>query len=288
MSTRADPTERTRSIPATHPLANSIAPGGSAVSTPPRPRRSGRWQVALGVAALIAIGFGSRYLQTRGEHHAASGLPAERGEEDPLAQREEASARLTEQDLIARQVAEAEAAREAEAVQQAEAVEQAEALRQAEAAQRAEAGRQSEAARRAESRGHEAEARHERVASRKANAREAAEGESPMKGRSMRIALGDARMVEREQAEGEGDPDRAQVIAAMNALTHELKECVGSEHGVADVTLTVRAPGVVSHALVEGAFADSPQGTCIARRLRSAKLPPFTDPITRIEYPFQL
>ncbi|HEX5658613.1 MAG TPA: hypothetical protein VFX59_15525 [Polyangiales bacterium] len=263
VSTRADQTERTRAIPATHPLANSIAPGGSAVSTPPRPRKSSRWQITLGVAALLAIGFGSVYLQSRGEHHAASGLPGERQEEEAVTRRGEP--KLTEQELVARQVAEAEAARQLELAQQAEAARLAEAQRLA-----------SEQA-----------ARDQALAAEQALAAKAA---APKKARSLRIAMGGARMLEREQAEPieEGGPNRAQIVAAMNAMTEQLKGCVGDEHGVADVTLTVRAPGVVSHALVEGSFADSPQGTCIARALRTAKMPSFADPITRIEYPFQL
>jgi hypothetical protein len=266
MSTRADQTERTRAIPATHPLANSIAPGGSAVSTPPRPRKSSRWQVTLGAAALLAIAFGSIYLQSRGEHHAASGLPGEKDEEELAARREEP--KPTEQDLIARQVAEADVARQLEAEQQAAAARQAEAQRLADEESRKQAQAQADA--------------QERAA--KASA-------SEKKAKSMRIAVGGVRMLERAEAEAVEDgagPNRAKVVAAMNAMTEQLKGCVGEEHGVADVTLTVRAPGVVSHALVEGAFADSPQGSCIAKALRTAKLPPFEGAVTRIEYPFQL
>jgi hypothetical protein len=269
VSTRADTTERMQAIPLTHPLANSIAPGGSAVSTPPRPRRSSRWQVTLGVAAMLAIGFGaSRFLQSRGEHHAASGLPGEDEEEELPARRDEAPAPApppvqsavvgpTEEELALQQVAAAEAARQAEAeVLAAEA-----------------------AAKKVADEARLAIAATEKVAAAK-------------KAKSLRIGLGGARMLNRERPGSAEDdasgPDRAQVVAAMNAMTEQLKSCVGDEHGVADVTLTVRATGVVSHALVEGAFADSPQGSCIAKALRTTKLPAFGEPITRIEYPFQL
>ncbi len=268
VSTRADQTERTRTIPLTHPMANSIAPGGSAVSTPPRARKSSRWQVALGVAALIAIGFGSRLLQSRGEHHAASGLPNEQ-EEEALSRRDEPSKSVepTEQDRIARQLAEAEAARRAEA--EATAAREAEDQR---LAQESLAKQQADAL---------AQAARQRAEKENAQAKKA---------RSLRVGLGGVRMIEREQgaASEAAGPDRAKVVAAMNAIAPQLQSCVGAEHGVADVTLTVRAPGVVSHALVEGAFADSPQGSCIAKALRAAKLPPFDEPVTRIEYPISL
>jgi hypothetical protein len=74
----------------------------------------------------------------------------------------------------------------------------------------------------------------------------------------------------------------------MNALTPELRACVGDQHGVADVTLTVRAAGVVSHALVEGPFAGSSEGSCIARALRTVKLPASSYAVSHVEYPIQL
>jgi hypothetical protein len=261
VSTRGEQTERMMSIPMTHPLANSIAPGGSAVSTPPRTRRTSRWQVALGVAALLGIGFGaSRFLQSRGEHHAASGLPSEDDEDETSTRREEPA------QLAAVQVAATSAAPAEDPALAAQALaDQAARSAAAESARRAEAERQ---------------------------AREALEAaKSAKKARSMRVAMGGVRMINRASKAEPIDaahPDRARVVAAMNAMTEQLRGCVGDEHGVADVTLTVRAPGVVSHALVEGSFAGSPKGTCIARAMRTAKLPEFADPVTRIEYPFQL
>ncbi|HEY6881975.1 MAG TPA: hypothetical protein VI299_28295 [Polyangiales bacterium] len=267
MSTRNDPTERTQAIPLTHPLANSIAPGGSTVSTPPRARRSNRWQVALGVAVLMIIGVGASRFLSQGEHHAASGLPGDDEAKEPVETRREEPAVAdvippqeqtapSEQELAAQQVAAAEAAREAEA----------------------------QAARAAETAPKPA-----RVAPVRPVAVEPA---VVAKEKPLRVGIGGVRMLRRDERGGEVEavdsPDRAQVIAAMNAMTEVLKDCVGDEHGVADVTLTVRGEGVVSHALVEGAFAGSPQGSCIARALRTAKLPAFAEPVTHIEYPFQL
>ena len=58
--------------------------------------------------------------------------------------------------------------------------------------------------------------------------------------------------------------------------------------GVATVTLTVRGSGQVSHALVGGTFAGTPQGSCIARAVKLARFPSFSDDSVRITYPFQL
>jgi hypothetical protein len=113
--------------------------------------------------------------------------------------------------------------------------------------------------------------------------------------RRLRISVGGASLRPRQAggsetsaSEAEQELERLQVIAAMNALTPQLRACVGEQHGVADVTLTVRSAGVVSHALVEGPFAGSSEGSCIARALRTVKLPASSYTVSHLEYPFQL
>jgi hypothetical protein len=98
------------------------------------------------------------------------------------------------------------------------------------------------------------------------------------------------------QAEGEAptapglpaQPSRDQVSAALNAVVPALQKCVGDRHDTADVTLTVRPGGFVSYAVVSGAYAGSTEGSCIARAVKAAKFPAFSDPSVRITYPFQL
>jgi hypothetical protein len=83
-------------------------------------------------------------------------------------------------------------------------------------------------------------------------------------------------------------PSRDQVTAALNSILPALQKCVGDRHDTADVTLTVRPAGFVSYAVVAGAFAGSAEGSCIARAVKAAKFPAFSDPSLRINYPFQL
>jgi hypothetical protein len=85
-----------------------------------------------------------------------------------------------------------------------------------------------------------------------------------------------------------GQPSRDQVTAALNAVVPELQKCVGDRHDTADVTITVRPAGFVSYAVVAGPFAGSAEGSCIARAVKAAKFPAFSDPTLRITYPFQL
>lgn len=83
-------------------------------------------------------------------------------------------------------------------------------------------------------------------------------------------------------------PSRDQVVASLNAISPELQRCVGDRHGVAEVTVTVRSGGFVSYAVVSGGYAGTSEGSCIARAVRAAKFPAFSDPMLRVTYPFQL
>jgi hypothetical protein len=85
-----------------------------------------------------------------------------------------------------------------------------------------------------------------------------------------------------------GHPSRDQVVSSLNAVSGELQKCVGDRHGVAEVTVTVRSGGFVSYAVVSGAYAGTVEGSCIARAVRAAKFPAFTEPMLRVTYPFQL
>ncbi len=83
-------------------------------------------------------------------------------------------------------------------------------------------------------------------------------------------------------------PSREQVVASLNAVSGELQKCVGDRHGTAEVTLTVRPAGFVSYAVVSGGYAGTVEGSCIARAVRTAKFPAFSDPTLRVTYPFEL
>jgi hypothetical protein len=83
-------------------------------------------------------------------------------------------------------------------------------------------------------------------------------------------------------------PSRDDVRAALRAVIPDLQKCTGALHGTADVTMTVRSAGVVSYAVVAGSFAGTPEGSCIARTVKLAKFPAFSEPTVRVSYPFEL
>lgn len=83
-------------------------------------------------------------------------------------------------------------------------------------------------------------------------------------------------------------PTREDVTRALDVVRPQVSACTGGKHGVAEVDLTVLSAGDVSHVVVTGDFAGTPEGSCIAREVRAARFSPFLKPRFRLIYPFQL
>lgn len=83
-------------------------------------------------------------------------------------------------------------------------------------------------------------------------------------------------------------PSRDDVLAALEPIQAAVAACAKGQHGVAEVDITVQSSGQVSHAVVRGDFAGTPEGSCIARTVRGATFGPFTQPRFRVVYPFAL
>jgi hypothetical protein len=83
-------------------------------------------------------------------------------------------------------------------------------------------------------------------------------------------------------------PSRDDVISALEPLRGAIGECVHGMRGVAQLDITVSSSGSVSHAVVGGDFAGTPEGSCIARATRGAQFTPFKKPRFRVIYPFSL
>lgn len=82
--------------------------------------------------------------------------------------------------------------------------------------------------------------------------------------------------------------DRETVQAVMQGMEPAVRACAADRHGTAQIDVVVQASGRVSTATVTGAFQGTPEGSCMARALRSARFPPFTDAPLRFRYPFAL
>jgi hypothetical protein len=83
-------------------------------------------------------------------------------------------------------------------------------------------------------------------------------------------------------------PSREQVAAGFEAVRAQLTQCAAGQHGVAQIAATIASTGRISHALVEGAFAGTPEGSCMARAVRAARFPTFSQPSLKVSYPVSL
>jgi hypothetical protein len=68
----------------------------------------------------------------------------------------------------------------------------------------------------------------------------------------------------------------------------QLQTCAAGEHGRMKANVTISGAGRVTYATIEGAFAGTPQGSCMARALRGTQCPQFASPLLRGGYPFAL
>jgi predicted Zn finger-like uncharacterized protein len=84
-------------------------------------------------------------------------------------------------------------------------------------------------------------------------------------------------------------PTRDDVLAAMKGVTPAVQGCGGGEGGVAMTKVGVTgSTGKVANVEVGGQFANSPVGSCIAKEVRKAKFPRFSQPSFSFSYPFKL
>jgi hypothetical protein len=82
-------------------------------------------------------------------------------------------------------------------------------------------------------------------------------------------------------------PSREQVRDVMLAMHSQLARCVRDKHGTTFANVTIQGSGRVSYSLIEGAFAGTEAGSCMARALRGATFPPFAGPPFKVRYPLQ-
>ncbi len=83
-------------------------------------------------------------------------------------------------------------------------------------------------------------------------------------------------------------PTREQVQASLSAVRPAIAACVDG-HGRIPVRVTILGSGRVTTAVVEDTFfARPPTGSCIARAVRTARFPRFSDDRLVVLYPFQI
>ena len=80
-------------------------------------------------------------------------------------------------------------------------------------------------------------------------------------------------------------PSREQVSAGFEGVRAQLAQCAAGQQGVAQLAVTIANTGRISHALIEGKFAGTPEGSCMARAVRSARFPRFAQATLKVSYP---
>ncbi len=83
-------------------------------------------------------------------------------------------------------------------------------------------------------------------------------------------------------------PDRATIQTILEGRADAVRACAAGAHGLADVDVVIAASGRVTTATVNGTFAGTAVGSCIARAVRGATFPPFSQPRFQVTYPYHL
>ncbi len=83
-------------------------------------------------------------------------------------------------------------------------------------------------------------------------------------------------------------PDRSTIQAVLAARLEAVTACANGAHGLADVDIVISGSGRITTATVNGSFAGTPVGSCIARAVRGATFPPFSQPRFEVTYPYHL
>jgi hypothetical protein len=83
-------------------------------------------------------------------------------------------------------------------------------------------------------------------------------------------------------------PSRDEIKQGLEGARPALQACAGTAHGLSTAHVTLTGTGRVASATIEGAFAGTPEGSCMARALRAAAFPRFSTPSLQVTYPFRL
>ncbi len=82
-------------------------------------------------------------------------------------------------------------------------------------------------------------------------------------------------------------PARGDVSSAMGAVTPAVRACAGGQTGTAAIRIVFAGSGRVTTATVTSPpFAGTPAGSCMARAVRGARVPPFSNSNLTVTFPF--
>lgn len=83
-------------------------------------------------------------------------------------------------------------------------------------------------------------------------------------------------------------PSREQVTAGFETVRAALSQCAAGRSGTVEINASIASSGRIVHALVGGDFRGTVEGSCMARAVRDAKFPPFSQARLKVSYPISL
>ena len=83
-------------------------------------------------------------------------------------------------------------------------------------------------------------------------------------------------------------PSRSDVEGAMQSINVEVRRCANGRSGNVSVDLTVAASGRTTTAVVAPPFSGTPEGSCIARLVRTLRFEPFSRPFFRVSHVYRV
>lgn len=83
-------------------------------------------------------------------------------------------------------------------------------------------------------------------------------------------------------------PSRDAIVAGFNSIRDAVVACANGGGGVAPIEATIMSDGRITHATVGGYYQGTPEGSCIARALRTARFAPFSRANIKVTFPYTL
>lgn len=83
-------------------------------------------------------------------------------------------------------------------------------------------------------------------------------------------------------------PSRNDVQTALRTVTDAVHRCANGRTGSASVDVTFAGSGRVTTAMVAPPFSGTPEGSCIARAVRTVQLPAFSQPFFHVNYSYRV
>jgi hypothetical protein len=83
-------------------------------------------------------------------------------------------------------------------------------------------------------------------------------------------------------------PTREQVTAGFETVRAALSQCASGRSGKVEINASIANTGRIVHALVGGDFKGTVEGSCMARAVREAKFPAFSQARLKVSYPISL